>query len=103
MGPRTVPKLRHGEVARPGLPVSRHPPSSQTSSALPPFPNKWSSSRLAAFLATRCHLSQAADRALKLDLDGRRISRMSEQAVGAALLQDAQNAKLIVDKLRTEA
>jgi len=66
--PRTVPKLRHGEVARPGprLPVSRHPPSSQTSSALPPFPNKWSSSRLAAFLATRCHLSQAADRALKI-------------------------------------
>ena len=102
--PRTVPKLRHGEVARPGprLPVSRHPPS-QTSSALPPFPNKWSSSRLAAFLATRCHLSQAADRALKLDLDGRRISRMSEQAVGAALLQDSANAKLIVDKLRTEA
>ena len=28
---------------------------------------------------------------------------MSEQAVGAALLQDSQNAKLIVDKLRTEA
>ena len=44
-----------------------------------------------------------SDRALKLDLDGRRISRMSEQAVGAALLQDSQNAKLIVDKLRTEA
>ena len=48
-------------------------------------------------------LSQAADRALKLDLDGRRISRMSEQAVGAALLQDSANARLIVDKLRTEA
>ena len=28
---------------------------------------------------------------------------MSEQAVGAALLQDSANAKLIVDKLRTEA
>ena len=108
--PRTVPKIRHG-IAAPGPRVvpARHGGSkggvttTQTSNALPPFPNKWSASRLAAFLATRCHLSGAADRALKLELDGRRLSRMSAQAVAAALACDGEAARFVVDKLRTEA
>ena len=81
------------EVSRPGpqrLPVSRHPPSSQTSSALPPFPNKWSSSGLGG--VPRDAVPLIASRGSCSQIRFRWATHLAHERagpVGAALLQDS--------------